>query len=151
MKNLILAFTFAVVSFLISVSAQAQIFVAPQSNLLQIKGFSIPLNQNAGTYDLTTSTGGDILIKSVTTFVVTAGTGLTSVAIQTNNTSTDIIMSGAAGLLTNLTGGKNITAILTPIVLPSTKKIQYTIVGNGTGGTLMLMVEFSSPNGGTLS
>lgn len=129
-------------------TAQAQIYSAPMQNVAQTKSFTANLAQNAATYDLATASA-DVVIKSITTFVSTAATGLTSITLQSNNTTSDVVL--ASTLLASLTIGKNLTPVSLPFVLPSTKKIQYTIVGNGSAGALTVIVEYSSPSGGTLN
>lgn len=129
--------------------ALAQISVAPIQSTLKTQSFTANLAQNAGTYDLATASA-DVVIQSITTFVATAPTGLTSVTMQSSNTTSDVVL--ASTLLAVMTGGKNLTPVSLPFLLPSTKKIQYTIVGNGTGsGALTVVVEYESPSGGVLS
>lgn len=113
---------------------------SPTIGYAKIALLTANLNQTGATYTAGTVSGGDILIKSITPFVSIAATGLTSVVIQTNNTTSDAIL--ASTLLASLTGGKNLTVLSTPIYLPSGKLITYTIVGNGTGGQINLAVEY---------
>lgn len=121
---------------------------SPSGNSTQFKEFTCNCNQVAGTYTLATA-GADIVIKSVSIFVATAVLGLTSLAIASNNTVPDAIL--ATTILASLTTGKNLTPVSLPFTILSTKLLQYTIVGNGTGGTVTCIVEFGSPTGGTLS
>lgn len=108
------------------------------------KSYSMNVQQAAATYDIATATGGDIYIKSAKVYVGTAVITLTSVSIQTNMTTAVVIMSAVEGAVANLTGDKNITiAFATPFILPSTKKLQFTIVGVTSGqGTMKLIVEY---------
>lgn len=133
---------------LLPLFAHAQVNVAPLQNQSQFKSFTANLNQVAGTYTLATASA-DMVIKSVSTFVATAPTGLTSVSIQSSNTTLDVVL--ASTLLATMTGGKNLTPVTIPFVLPNTKLLQYIIVGNGTAGALTVVVEFASPSGGSLS
>lgn len=127
----------------------AQIYPGPIQNQSQFKSFTANLAQNAGTYTLATASA-DMVIKSISTFVATAPTGLTSITVQSNNATGDIIL--ASTLLATMTAGKNLTPVSLPFVLPSTKLLTYTIVGNGTGtGALTVIVELASPTGGTLN
>ncbi len=109
------------------------------------KTFTANLNQAAATYDLCTATG-DVLIKIVTIFVAVAAIGLTSISISSNNTTADVVL--ASTLLATLTVGKNLTPVSLPFLLPSTKKIQYTIVGVASAGSLTIGLEVL---GGTLA
>jgi hypothetical protein len=109
-----------------------------------VRQFTVNQNQGAGTYDLCTASG-DVLIKSVSFFQSVSAGGLTSMTIQTNNTTADILL--ASTLLAVLTGGKNLTALVTPTYLPSTKKIQYTIVGAGNAGSLLATIEYYPVSG----
>lgn len=60
--------------------------------------------------------------------------------VSTNNTTPDPLL--ASVLLAALTGGENLTSFVGPLVLPSTKKGQYTIVGIGSAGTITVVVEY---------
>lgn len=107
----------------------------------RLTSFTADLAQAAGTYTLATCTGG-VLIKSVTIFVATAGATLTSVAVQTNNTTVDAILSAVEGAVANVTGGKNLKVYTTLTVLPTTKLITYAIVGASGAGALTVVVEW---------
>lgn len=110
------------------------------STSLKSKTFTANLSQAAATYDLCTATGGDVFIKNISVFSGVAAGGLTSVSISTNNTTADTVL--ASTLLAVLTGGKNLTPLTTITLLASTKKIQYTIVGTGNAGTLLVTIEY---------
>ncbi len=118
-------------------------FSAPATS--QVKVFTANLAQSAGTYDLFTATGGDVLIKQIALYVETAAAGLTSVAVQTDDTTPVAILSST--LLAALTVGKNLTAFAGPSLLKSGKKAQYTIVGVGSAGSLKVAVEFYKSTG----
>lgn len=107
---------------------------------------SCNIGQAAGTYTAGTVSGGDILIVSISPFMSVAGVGLTSVVVQTNNTTADVLL--ASTLLAALTVGKNLTPYTTPSVLPSGKLIQYTVVGIGSAGTLQLAVRYQALTSG---
>jgi len=108
-----------------------------------VKTFTLNPVQNAGTYDIATATSGDIWIRAAKVYTGTAITGLTSIAIQTNMTSPTSLMTSTEGLLAGLTADKVITTAFSgPTLLSSTKKLQYTIVGTGSAGTMKLVVEY---------
>lgn len=113
---------------------------------------SIAVNeaQAAGTYDLATATGGDILIRVNKFYQITAGATFTSAAIQTNDTTAFAIMTAAEGALANLTAAKQIPTANsnTPFVLKSGKKIQLTMAGSTGTGTGTLALEFVPLSGG---
>jgi len=111
----------------------------------QVKMFTVSLSQSAGTYDIFTATGGDVFIKRIVPYVDSAAAGLTSITLQTDDTSSVSILSST--LLAALTAGKNLSPFTTPILLKSGKKGQITIVGIGSGGSLKVAVEFYKSNG----
>lgn len=109
-------------------------------NQLYTKTYSFNMSQAAGTYTIGTVSSGDIMVQDVTCYVSVAAVGLVSVAIQTNDTTVSTIL--ATTLLVALTGGKNLTPFTTLTYLPSGKLIQGTIVGTGSGGTLLVVVRY---------
>lgn len=115
---------------------------SPTSDPLLFKTFSLNTAQVAGSYIAATATGTDVWIKSIGVFVSVAALGLVSVSIQTNNSTPDIIMSAGAGALSGLTAGKNIIQLTSPIYLPAGNKINFTIIGTGTAGTITMPVEY---------
>lgn len=104
--------------------------------------FNINTSQAAATYDLLTASGGDVQIESVTFYTSVAGVGLVSVSVQTNDTTPVEMLSAAEGALAALTVGKNLKQFTTRTILASTKKIQYTIVGTGSGGTIKAIIKW---------
>lgn len=118
-------------------------FISPVLNLTslnsasQILEFTGNLAQAAGTYDLCTASGGDLIIQKVVIYMATAALTLTSVSLQSNDSTAFTILNAADGAVANLLLGKAITTTWTqvqPFTLRSTKKIQFTIVGvTGTG------------------
>lgn len=98
------------------------------------------LAQGVGTYDVLTVSGGDVLIDKVIAYVSTAAVGLVTDAIATNNTTPDVILAALAAA--SITAGKNLTPVISPIYLPSTKKIQHTIVGTGSAGVINIVVFY---------
>ncbi len=109
-------------------------------NYARAKSFTFTLTNNAGAYALATATGGDILVLDCLPYNDAAAVGLTSVSISTDDTTPVAIL--ASTLLAAMTGGKNLTALTTPFVLKSGKKIVGTIVGTGSGGTIKLAVLY---------
>ncbi len=59
---------------------------------------------------------------------------------QTNDTTPTVVL--ASLLLNALTGGLPLTNYTGPLYLRDTKKLQYTIVGTGTAGTLIAVVRY---------
>lgn len=117
--------------------------------ILRTKAGTLNTNQNAGTYDILTATG-DVWVEVVSAYVYTAGTGFTSVAIATNHTTPKSIV--AALLVASATLDLAMTLVTTGFVLPSGKKIQGTLVGNGTGGLIYVTVKWAPiTSGATLS
>jgi hypothetical protein len=117
--------------------------------VIKTKQFTINCAQAAATYDLATVSGGDILIHDVGVFCTTAGATFTSLAIATNTTTATPIMSAAEGAVANLTALKNIVHVFPPtntgpVLLPDTKKIQYTLVGSTGTGSVKVTVRYQS-------
>lgn len=111
----------------------------------QVKVFTVSLAQSAGTYDVFSASGGDVFIKRIVPYVDSAAAGLTSITLQTDDTTSVAILSST--LLAALTAGKNLTPFTTPTLLKSGKKGQITIVGIGSAGSLKVAVEFYKSNG----
>lgn len=107
-----------------------------------LDNFSMNLAQVAGTYDLFTA-DGIVTIDSIEFYNDVAGAGLTSVAAQTNDGTPETLL--AAVPVASLTGGVNLTPYTGPLVLGDGKKGQYTIVGNGTAGTIIALVRYHGP------
>lgn len=105
------------------------------------------LSQAAGTYDLLTATG-DVMLEWGTVYVVVAGVGFTSWTIVTDNTTPITIL--ASTTLANTTIDKNLGPFWTPQLLVSTKKIRYTIVGTGSGGSARLVMGYRPVTAGAV-
>lgn len=69
-----------------------------------------------------------------------AATGLTSVSAATDDTTPTTVLGSVA--LAALTGGKNLTPYAGPLVIGTGKHLKYTIVGNGTAGSIQATVRF---------
>lgn len=111
---------------------------------IRVRSFTANLNQAAATYDLATA-ASDLVVVGACLYMATAAAGLTSVAIQTDTTTNYQILSAADGALVNLTGGKVIATTWTqgqPFYLPSGKKVQYTIVGTSSGGSMVVSLLY---------
>jgi hypothetical protein len=116
------------------------------TNQLKCKQFTANLAQAAGTYDLAVANAtGGVVIHDVQIYVATVGATLTSVAIQTNDTTPVIMLTAIEGAVANLTVGKNVAKVFTgPTYLHTSKKIQYTIVGVTGTGSLLVTVRYQS-------
>jgi hypothetical protein len=128
---------------------------APGSFSRRAATFTANLAQAAGTYDLGTATGGDLLVDAynVAIFVTTAGATFTSVAIQTDQTTPAVFLTAAEGALANLTVNKNLIHAVTigSFLIKSGSKIRYTIVGaTGTGALQVGIVYAPLTAGATL-
>lgn len=116
-------------------------------SLMQAMPFTANLAQAAGTYDLCTVTGGDVVLdlQKFSVYVATAGATLTSVSIQTDQTNPTTLLSAAEGALANLVAQKNLvraTPAVGGLLLKSGQKVRYTIVGLTGSGSLTVTVPF---------
>ena len=116
----------------------------------QVKEFTVNCAQAAGTYDLCTATGGDIVIHDMNFPVTVSGATFTSVAIQTNDAVPWVIMTAIEGAVANIIAGTNLQPANKgkSFTLVSGKKIQYTLVGSTGTGTILVPIYFS-PAGST--
>lgn len=119
-------------------------------NFAPVKYNTVDLIKVAGTYDIVTSTN-DVLIEEIALYVITAGVDFTSVSIQTNQTNATEILSAADGAVANIVIQKNIPTTLTryPFVLRNGQKIQYTLIGNGTAGSIYMITSWRPITGGS--
>lgn len=92
------------------------------------------------TYDLATVSGGAIELISAVAYVGTAVTGLTTLAVVTDNTIAVTLLAATAAA--SLTGDLSLAPYVTRLYLASGKKIRYTVIGTGTAGTMFLVVEY---------
>jgi hypothetical protein len=109
------------------------------------KSATINLAQVAGTYTLLTATG-DVVIQDITFYVNVAGLGLVSVVVKTSDSVQTTLL--ASVLLAALVAATNLTPFNALTYLPSTKAIQYTIVGTGTAGSIQVLVRYSQATPG---
>lgn len=114
--------------------------ISPASPIERIAVLTASLIHTAATYDLGTVSGGAIEIADICWYNDVAAIGLVSVVAQTNDTTPTVVL--ATVLLNALTGGLPLTSYAGPLYLPSAKKLQYTIVGTGTAGTLIAVVRY---------
>lgn len=118
-----------------------------------IKEATLSLNQAANTYDLFTASG-DVLIQNMSVYcTAAAGGALTSVSIQTNQTTPYVFMTTGEGAVGSLLAQANITMAkqatnLKPQIR-SGQKIQATIAGGASAtGTLKVVVQWYPLPGG---
>lgn len=126
-------------------AAVLQLLCRIASTEVQTETFTMNLAQNAGTYDLFTASGGPVLIKNISFHVDVAAVGLTSITAQSDDTTPVQFLASTAAA--SLTAGKNLTPYVGPSILATGKKGQYTIVGNGSAGSITVMVEYVSAGG----
>jgi hypothetical protein len=118
------------------------------------KDTTLNLAQAAASYDALTASG-DVLITGVTFYVAVAGGGdLTSVAVQTNQTTALVLMTAAEGAVANLLAQSH-PAVATdktykPWTLQTGQKIQYTLVVAGAGptGSMKIVVQYQPISSG---
>lgn len=134
-------------------------FISAVSNLTalnsarQIVEFTGNLAQATGSYDLCTTSGGDLLIEKVVIYMVTAALTLTSITIQSNDSTPFVILNAADGAVANLLLGKTITTTwpqIQPFTLRNTKKIQFTIVGLTGSGSMKVSFLFAPITAGAI-
>lgn len=117
------------------------------------KEWTLDCSQAAATYDITTATG-DVFVERYYVYVATAGATLTSVAIQTNDTTAFALMTAVEGGVANLLAGSNINPANKDksFKLTSGKKIQFTIAGaTGTGSLRLGVIYRPVTTGATIS
>lgn len=97
----------------------------------------LDLNQAAGTYDLFTATGQDIVIEGLLIRMpnTAAGGALTSISIQSNDSTAQIFISASDGIVANLTAEAQLAWASqgAEVIIAAGKKIQLTIAGGATG------------------
>lgn len=117
--------------------------------IARIKAGVFNTNQVAATYDLLTATG-DVYVEVLAAYVKTAGSGFTTAAIATNHTTPKSIVAATAAA--SVTLDLAMTVVSSSFLLPSTKKIQGTLVGSGSGGEIDVVVRWAPVTAGaTLS
>jgi len=95
------------------------------------------LNQTAATYDLFTGTTQDVLLESLLIRMpdIAAGGALTSISIQTDDTTPQVLISAADGAVANLTAEAQLAwqNFNAPILIKVGTKVQLTIAGGAHG------------------
>lgn len=101
----------------------------------QIKAITCDLNQAAATYDLFTGTSQVVLVKSLVIRMpnIVCGGALTSISIQTNDATPQVIINTTLGAVANLTAEAQLVAVIPAIYIAVGKKIQLTINGGAHG------------------
>ncbi len=112
------------------------------SNKVRSATTTISLNQIAGTYDLFTGTTQNINMEKLIIRMpdAAAGGALTSISIQTNDTTPQVFISSLLGAVANLTAQAQL-ATNSPITIATGKKIQLTIAGGAHGSAYVCTVE----------
>ena len=95
---------------------------------------TIDLNQAAATYDLFTGTSQNVKVDSLIIRMpdLAAGGALTSITIQTDDTTNIEFIDTATGAVANLTAEAQLASD-TPILIATGQKIQLTIAGGAHG------------------
>lgn len=130
----------------------------PQSNGNPLNGnwhagakeFQVNLNQGAATYTLATArsmagNGLGIHIVKMAFWCDVAASGGTSFSVQSNDTTAVTYL--ASTTYATCTAGKNLTAYAGTAYLGKDLAIQYTIVGTGSGGDMVVSVLYVGQNG----
>lgn len=121
----------------------AVIYTTPPG--IAVKAAAINLAQGAGTYDLVTAASA-LVVYGCNLYVATAGVGLVSVAIQSNTTVPFVVLSATDGAVANLVLGTNLSTTWTqaqPFYMPAGSKVQYTIVGTGSAGSIVASLFYA--------
>ena len=105
------------------------------SNKVRSAVATIDLNQIAGTYNLFTGTTQNVLVEKLVIRMpdLAAGGALTSISIQTDDTTPQVFIPATLGIVANLTAQTQLTCD-TPIIVAAGKKIRLTIAGGATVG-----------------
>ncbi len=121
-------------SFYIIIAAGSTVIAPTSVGNSQISTTTIDLNQAAGTYTLFTGTTQTVLVEKLTITMPNsaAGGALTSISIQTDNTTPRIFINSSQGAVANLTAEAEISKDA-PITIATGKKIQLTITGGAHG------------------
>ena len=102
----------------------------------QIKATTIDLNQAAGTYDLFTATTQDVVIEKLVIRMSGGAVGgaVTSISIQTDDATPQVIIPAAVGAVAKLTNEAQPAWIgERPLDAGTSAKIQLTIAGGAAG------------------
>ena len=103
----------------------------------QIAKTTEDLNQAAATYDLFTGTTQDVLLESILIRMpnIVAGGAITSISIQTDDATPQVLLSAADGAVANLTAEAQLAwqNFNAPILIKVGTKVQLTIAGGAHG------------------
>jgi hypothetical protein len=104
------------------------------SYLLKCKATTIDLNQAAATYDLFTGATQAVIVESLVLRCpdAAAGGALTSISIQTDDTTPTVLITAVQGAVVNLTAEYQL-AWTGACYIATGKKIRLTIAGGATG------------------
>ena len=113
-----------------------------------IKSIIIPttedLQQVVGDYDLYTATGGTVYIENLTITLPNVDCSddatISSISIQSDMATPDVLLSAAAGAKANLTALASFTYSSPPFALTTGKKIQLTIAGGASDAATVCTV-----------
>ena len=104
---------------------------------LQIASTTEDLNQGAASYDLFTGTAQDLIIESLLIRMpnIVAGGAITSISIQTDDATPQVLISAADGAVANLTAEAQLAwqNFNAPVLIKTGTKIQLTIAGGAHG------------------
>lgn len=106
---------------------------------LLVSTFNASLIKTAGTYDVFTATGGDVWVEIEIAQVTVAAVGLTSAIFSTNHGTPKAVV--ASTLLAALLLDASLAIVTPKFILPSGKKLQYTVVGTGSAGNVAFIVK----------
>ncbi len=115
-------------------AALAAVAYTRQAGVAQSKATTIDLNQAAATYDLYTGTTQDVVAEKLIIRMsggAVAG-AVTSISIQTDDTTAQIFISAVDGAVANLTY-QNQLGYDGAIMIKAGKKIRLTIAGGAAG------------------
>lgn len=104
------------------------------SNKVRTAVATISLDQAAGTYDLFTGTTQNVMVEKLVIRMpdLAAGGALTSISIQTDDTTPQVFIPSTLGVVANLTAQTQL-ACDTPITVAVGKKVRLTIAGGAHG------------------
>jgi hypothetical protein len=128
---------------------------ATSKGVLQEAATTIDLNQAADTYDLFTGTAQVVLLESLVISMPNevAGGAITSISIQTDDATPQVIISSVDGAVANLTAEAQL-AWTGKVRIGVGKKIQLTIAGGAHGSAYSCAVNAECRavvNGGNLA
>lgn len=98
----------------------------------------LSLAQAAGVYDLFTASG-EVWVEVKAAYVTVAGAGFTSLSVATDHTSPkSVVNSTAVGAVTK---DASATIVSQGFILTDGKRIRLTLVGTGSAGEVVLLVN----------